>query len=70
MEKTRRKIWVSEEVEFSNLTKAEAYINEFRAQAQKEAGDLQPNEEWKETHSITGRIGHYKLTIRVEIVTA
>lgn len=69
MEETRRKIWVSEEVEVSNLTKAEAYINEFREDAKKEAGELQPNEEWKETHSITGKIGHYKVSIRMEIVT-
>ena len=66
----KRRIWESEKKEVSNLTKAETFFNEFRAQAQKEAGELQPGEEWDERHNITGRPGSYQVIIRLEIVTA
>lgn len=66
---SRRTIWESDDVVVSNLTKAELHIQQFRAQAQKEAGELQPGEEWDEWQDITGRPGCYLVKIRMEIVT-
>lgn len=66
----KRRIWESDNVVVTNLTKAELHIQQFCAQAKKEAGELQPGEKWEEWQDISGRPGSYLVKIRLEIVTA